>query len=147
MEGQHTADVEVGRIMSRPVVAIRSDCDLDVAVDTFLRTALRHLVVVDPDRTVAGILAVADVLAALGTTGPDRQVGAHANPVRRRVHPHDSVRRAAEVMLDELVDAVPVCNHDGRVVGLVTWADIVALVARRDLLGDGPQTLSSTDEP
>ena len=35
----------VSSIMSRPVVAIRSDCDLVVAVDTLVCRSVRHLVV------------------------------------------------------------------------------------------------------
>ena len=44
----------VSTVMSSRVVAIRSDCDLSVAVDTFLGAAVRHLVVVDPDRPGSG---------------------------------------------------------------------------------------------
>lgn len=121
----------VASIMSPRVVAIRSDCDLTVAIDTFLRSALSHLVVVDPDRTVVGMLSAERALAGLGTTR--RFVGDHAFAVVGRVRPDDDIRRAAEVMLDELVDAVPVSDRSGRVVGVVTWSDIVAHVAGRQL--------------
>ena len=126
--------VAVSEIMSRRIVAIRSECDLRVAVDTFLRTALRHLVVVDEDRTCLGIVSSEQVLAALGTRG-SREVGDQVASPGLRVHQDAPVRRAAELMIDELVDALPVADDDGRVVGIVTWSDIVRLVARRDLLG------------
>jgi acetoin utilization protein AcuB len=38
--------------------------------------------------------------------------------------------------VDALVDALPVVNDIGRMVGIVSWSDIVAMVARRDLLAD-----------
>lgn len=124
----------VASIMSRRVVAIRSDCELSVAVDTFLRSALHHLVVVDPDRTVRGIISAEQVLAALGRTGPPlRLVGEQALTSVPPVHPDDDIRRAAERMLDELVDVVPVAEADGRMVGVVTWRDVVAYATGRSL--------------
>ena len=93
----------VSTVMSRRVVAILSDCDLTVAVDTLL----------SPGR--GGDLV-------------------RAEPAR--VHPDDDLPRAAEVMLDALVDAILAADETGRVVGIVTWTDLVAHVAGRHL-GDG----------
>lgn len=123
----------VAEIMSRHVVAIRSDCDLMVAVDTFLRTALRHLAVVDEHGACVGMLSSEQTLAALATTGRrPRLVADHLPPGRPRLHQGASVRRAAQVMSLELVDALPVVDDADRVVGVVTWSDIVALVAAPD---------------
>ncbi len=136
MEQATSREISVRDIMSRRIVAIRSDCDLRVAVDTLLRTALRHLVVVDPDRTCLGIITAEQVLAGLGSRR--RQVGDHVRDGGLRVHLAEPVRRAAEVMVNGLVDALPVVDDDGHVVGIVTWSDIVAMVARRDLLSGDP---------
>jgi acetoin utilization protein AcuB len=126
----------VSTIMSRRVVAIVSDCDLTVAVDTFLNAGVRHLVVVDPDRTVRGLLSVNQVLAALGLPGWPGRVGDQVLAQPARVRPDDDLQRAAGVMLDALVDAIVVADDSGRVVGIVTWADLVAHVAGRHL-GEG----------
>jgi CBS domain-containing protein len=128
-----TEEVLVADIMSRRIVAIRSDAELSVALDTFLRTALRHLVVVDPDRTCRGLLSAEQLLAVLGTTGRRRRVADHVLPNQPCVHLRAPVRDAAELMVVELVDALPVVDDDGRVVGVVTWGDIVAMVAGHHL--------------
>jgi CBS domain-containing protein len=123
-------EVPVSEIMSHRVVAIRSDCDLTVAVDTFLRTALRHLVVVDPDLACRGILSAEQAMAALDLSGRrPRLVRDHLPARQPRLHRDASVRRAAEAMVLELVDALPVVDDAGEVVGIVTWSDIVGLVA------------------
>jgi predicted transcriptional regulator len=119
--------------MSTRIVAIRSDCDLRVAVDTFLRTALRHLIVVDEKRSCLGVINSEQVLTALNASGGHR-VGDRVTGQGLRVHRDASIRRAAQLMVDELVDALPVVDDTGHVVGIVTWSDIVRLVARRDLL-------------
>lgn len=123
----------VSTIMSRRLIAVVSDCDLTVAVDTFLASGVRHLVVVDPDRTVRGLLSVDHVLAAFGMPGWPGRVGDQVSGEPARVRPDDDLQRAAEVMLDALVDAIVVADDSGRVVGLVTWADLVAHIAGRHL--------------
>ena len=123
-------DATVADIMSRRIVAIRSDCDLHVAVQTFLRTALRHLVVVDRERAVLGILTVEQTMTALASSiSSVRLVGDHVPSPGARVRVSDSVRDAASVMLTSQVDALPVVDDDGRVVGVVTWSDILTSVA------------------
>jgi CBS domain-containing protein len=52
----------------------------------------------------------------------DLEAGVH-------VHPGDDLRTAAAAMLDGLVAVVLVSEDAGRVVGVLTWADIVAQVA------------------
>ena len=124
----------VEAIMTSRLVAIRSDAELMVAVDTFLRHGRRHLLVVDPDRSCRGLVSAEHVLAALATAGPGRRtVGAHVPLGPPRVHRSAPVREAAQVMLNELVDALPVVDDHGRVVGVVTWTDILAMVAGRHL--------------
>lgn len=133
----------VSTVMSRRVVAISADCDLTIAVDTFLSSGVRHLVVVDPDRHVVGLLSVEQVLAAMGMPGWPGRVGDQILSEPARVHPDDDLPRAAEVMLDALVDAIVVADETGRVVGVVTWADIVAHVAGRHLRNGGRQAAPS----
>ncbi len=134
-----TPDVAAGEplvadIMSRRLVAVRSDADLMVAVDVFLRHPVRHLLVVDADRSFRGLISAEHVLAAIATIGrKSPSVGAHVGSRHPRVRRDATVREAAEVMLAELVDALPVVDTDGRVVGLLTWTDIVALVAGHHL--------------
>src|SRR3954469_20002144 len=103
----------VATIMSPRVVAIHADCDLSVAVDTFLRFPIRHLVVVDADRSVRGILTSEQVMVAMGTSGP-RRVGDQALTPARGVCRDDDIADAAELMLQEVADAVLVTDGTGR---------------------------------
>jgi len=139
------AEPLVQDIMSSRLVAIRSDAELMVAVDTFVRQGRRHLLVVDADRSCRGLVSAEHVLAALATAGPGRHtIGAHVPPGPPRVHRGAPVREAAQVMLNELVDALPVVDDHGRVVGVVTWTDILAMVAGRHL---GPRPGPARSDP
>lgn len=132
MSAPERADL-VGSVMSRRVVGIRADCTLAVAADTFARTGLRHLVVVDAERRVRGLLTAERVLTALGITGRAGRVDDQVDAVEVSVGPADDIRLAASLMLDALVDAVLVTEPSGRVVGLLTWADVVTHVTGREL--------------
>lgn len=46
--------------------------------------------------------------------------------------PHVSVSRVAAIMHVEAVDAVPVVDRAGKVLGLVSTADLVRLLAGQD---------------
>jgi CBS domain-containing protein len=46
--------------------------------------------------------------------------------------PEASMHTAASVMMSYRVDAVGVLEPDGRLVGVLTWSDIVAMVAERE---------------
>ena len=139
------AEPLVQDIMTSRLVAIRSDAELTVAVDTFLRHGRRHLLVVDPDRRCRGLVSAEHVLAALAMAGPRRRtIGDHVAPGPPRVQRTAPVREAAQVMLNELVDALPVVDDHGRVVGVVTWTDILAMVAGRHL---GPRPGPARSDP
>jgi CBS-domain-containing membrane protein len=45
--------------------------------------------------------------------------------------PEDELARATEVMLEAMVESVPVVDAAGRVVGVITWSDVVARATGR----------------
>jgi len=118
-------------VMSSTVVAVRGGSRLSEAVDTFVRTGLRHLVVVDATGRSAGILSQETV-----TTAWLAPASRHVSRVHEMVsHPDTSVhadttvQEVAGLMRDSGLDAVPVVGHDGRLIGVVTRTDLVRLLA------------------
>lgn len=114
------------------MVAVCADCHLSVAVDRFAGTGLHHLVVVDRDGRAAGLLTHERVAAALARAAP---APSDSGPRRRRgggvvLAPLASARQAARLMLDQNVRALPVVRGDGVLVGVLSWTDLVALLAR-----------------
>jgi CBS domain-containing protein len=45
------------------------------------------------------------------------------------VHPDDSVQNAATIMFERRINAIPVVDHDERLVGVISRADIVQMIA------------------
>jgi CBS domain-containing protein len=126
----------VRAVMSSMVVALQSSSRLGVAVDTFVTTGLRHLAVVDPEGRSVGILS--QERASTAWLDP---VTRHASCVREimgdpntTVHADTTVQQVARLMSDTGLDAVPVVQPDGRLIGVVTRTDLVGLLAGRPRL-------------
>jgi CBS domain-containing membrane protein len=117
------ADLTCGEIMSRDVITVERDADPDVARRLLLDSGVRLLPVLDDEgRPVGGVglreLArpghtVADVMSPALTTGP-------SDPATELVGPLTDGRRHAAMVIDD----------DGRLIGLVAQADLLAALAR-----------------
>jgi acetoin utilization protein AcuB len=121
-------------VMSAPVSTLRDQDPAWQALVRFAETGFRHLVVLDDDGRLVGVLDDRRVLSQwpLDAMSMHRQmVGQlvwplHGGPDRPpRLHPDQPVAAAAALMLRFAIDALPVVDDDGAVVGIVTGSDLV----------------------
>lgn len=124
--------VRVADLMTREVLAVRSDCTLTAAMNAVLGSRHRHVVVVDPNGVLVGILHTTVVATAMMTrlASPRATIGtlvAGGDPPT--ISPFATIHVAASVMLDLEIDALGVVDADGTLVGLLTWSDIGRMVA------------------
>lgn len=123
--GQLTA----GAIMSRSVVTVSRDATLWTAWGMLHGSDVRHLVVVDDYRRPVGILD--ERLVALewpaGPMAPHRQRvrGLLHGQVAPRVPTGADLASVARTMLTAGVDALPVTDRTGRLIGLVTTVQVL----------------------
>jgi len=130
-----TRNACVHDFMSAPLVIVRDYDTIWHAVDRFVQTGLHHLVVLDPEDALVGVLDDRGVLAewpldaaglhhrTIGELLRSQEIaGAGGVP---RTHPAVSVRQAGLLMLDLRVDALAVVDDLGRVVGILTSTDLV----------------------
>ena len=129
--GQHAV---VSDLMSRPVLTVEVGETLWDAWQLLFVSGLRHLVVLDEDGTSLGVLSDRNILAEVPATAEHlsgRRVGDVLAMVPLvSVHPADSPLTAARVMTSNAVEALPVLDSDGRLVGVVTESDIVHWLVR-----------------
>lgn len=103
------------------------------AWDRLRTSGNRHLVLVDDHRRPVGVLDE----RALAVEWPAGPMAARRTPVhtllrgtaRPRVHGGTTLAAVARIMLGSRVDAVPVVDGDGRLLGLVTLWHFAGLVA------------------
>jgi CBS domain-containing protein len=124
----------VADVMASPPVVVRTYDTLWRAMDRFTATGLRHLVVLDEADAVVGVLDdrlvaaewVGDALRMHRTT-----IGQVLLADRDRaasIHRDTPVHQAAQALLRQRADALPVIGDDGRVAGLVTAVDLLRAV-------------------
>lgn len=122
-------------LMSSPPVVVSPSTTVWDAWQRMSSCGVRHLVVCSDDQVV-GVIDDRAVFAQwpMGPLAVRRT--RVVDLMRRRIScvlPETDVRRVADVMIVDAVDAVPVVLDDGTVVGVVTTSDLVAAVATRGL--------------
>ena len=138
------AVLRVGELMTRPAICVSSETSLGEARQLMKQHAFRRLPVVDEGKLV-GILTLEDVRGAwpseittLNRFEQDyliRQVKVERVMNREviTVAPEARLVKAARLMIDHKIGALPVVSRQGQVIGIVTESDIFrALVALMD---------------
>lgn len=124
---------DVSSIMRRPVKAARIDDGLDRAIGTMVEHDIRHLPVIDASHRVVGLLTDRDVRAAVGdpleALEADRALDLTVEDVMNRspliIASDASLVDLAACFLDERVGALPVVDEDERLVGIVSYVDLL----------------------
>jgi CBS domain-containing protein len=131
--GVNGARRRVTAIMSSPVQCVRASTTLGVALQTMVRSAVRHLAIVDDNSRFIGILsdrAIAAAWAADPSCLARVEVSAAMESGPAIVGPGAHVLDAARAMRAIGTDAVAVVDPAGVVVGIVTGSDMIAQLAR-----------------
>ena len=145
--------VRVGDVMTRDVVSVTPDTPLKDVAAAIVERGISGLPVCDADGAVVGVLSEADLLVKQGGS-PERSGGLFAWLVETASAPDlaklrartageamtapaitvetaSPVSEAARTMVSLGVNRLPVVE-DGRLVGIVTRADLVRLFTRSD---------------
>ncbi|MDB4991260.1 MAG: hypothetical protein JWN04_6438 [Myxococcaceae bacterium] len=134
-----SAGLKVSEIMTRDVITLFEEDNLERVNQELGVFRFRHLPVVDEGRVV-GILSQQDLLRATFANGDGNGTGHRAREARfleqtfvrdvmhtdvMTVRPEEAVGEAARRMLQNGFGVLPVVDADGMLVGIVTENDIV----------------------
>lgn len=152
----------VRQVMETSLVTVRPETPIAQVIDTMLTASFRALPVVDAQGRLVGMIGTRDLLtagvlpvrrgiaraaqalddqtaqtlsASLEQARQRPQVAANVlNPHVRSLRPEQSVREAAQVMLETGLRALPVVESDGRLLGMLTRADLLQVVVTSPLM-------------
>jgi len=131
------AGMQVGQVMSAPVVTVPTALPLDVLVDDyFLRRRFKGFPVEEGGRIV-GLVSLGDVKAVPREHWPETAVGQvmQTDVLEHCVSPKDEVGAALAAMVEHGLGRIPVCLHD-QPIGMISRRDIMELFRiRTDLVG------------
>jgi CBS-domain-containing membrane protein len=142
LAAQRSRPLTARDVMSAPVVTATPATSPWAAWSSMVTFGIRHLVVTVDDRCV-GLLDDREVFAQwpMGPLALRRtRVGTMMRDRVAAVLPDTDLRAIARVMTEDRVDAVPVVDDRGALLGLVTAGDIVAAVAAHGVTSaEGPE--------
>ena len=137
-------------VMTRRVVAVREDASFKEMADMMRRRRVSGFPVLDRRDRVVGVVSEADLLVkeavqAAGTSlvaalrhvrEEDKANGVTAADLMSRpaitIGPDASVAEAARIMYDRRVKRLPVVNAAGKLVGVISRADVLTVFGRAD---------------
>jgi CBS-domain-containing membrane protein len=140
-------------VMTAHVIAVRKDATFKQMVERMREQRVSAFPVVDDDLTVIGVVSEADLLAKSALdAGDDGMPGMISGMLARReqeraagltaadlmtepaltVQPDDPVVYAARLMYARRVKRLPVTDEAGRLVGIISRADVLAVYSRPD---------------
>jgi acetoin utilization protein AcuB len=132
----------LSRLATREVATVKPTDDLVDALACMSAAGIRHLPVVDGEGRIVGMLSDRDVRAAVGSPAVALDHAAArarvsalkvADAMARApvtVGPDASFVDVARCLADHRVGAVPVVTAEGKVVGIVSYVDVLNAIAK-----------------
>jgi len=123
--------ISVADFMTKDLVTVREADDVALAESLLRLGGIRHLPVVQEGRLV-GLLTQRDVLRSGQSGRPAARTLLVSEIMTRElttVRPAMALSQAARLMLERKFGCLPVCDEQGRLVGIVTEADFVRFAA------------------
>jgi CBS domain-containing protein len=113
-------------IMSPNPLTLRTDTSVHEAAQLLSEHRISGAPVISADGSIAGIISEYDLIARIGSTVGDVMT-------RAVVHVQDTmpIDRVRAVLVTQRLKRVPVVDRDGRLVGLISRADLVRELAYR----------------
>lgn len=137
--------IPVSDVMTREVVAVKKDADIHEVSRLLSENRISGLPVTDDENRVIGVVTEADVLSMagmrsghtfkdiirhiLGEPLPEQKAGGRVEDVMTSpaitTRPHTDIREVAKVLDDKRIKRLPVVDEEGRLIGIISRADIV----------------------
>jgi CBS domain-containing protein len=140
-------------VMTSPVLSVRQDTPFEEIAAALRRHRVSAFPVLDEDGQVIGVVSESDLLAKLALGIGDEGMPGMITGILRwqqlqkahavtaadlmtspayTVYPADTVEQAARIMYLRNVKRLPVVDADGRLAGIVSRADVLAVFGRGD---------------
>jgi CBS domain-containing protein len=113
--------------MTHDIMTMLPNQSFAEVVGMMANQSIRHMLVVDSDERLHGVISDRDVLRALSRT-PDwskKNVSEIMTRDSITTTPDGAISAAVRVMLDKRINCLPVIAADGRVCGILTSTDLL----------------------
>ncbi|ATG72647.1 CBS domain-containing protein [Zobellella denitrificans] len=128
--------MQVQDIMTRRIATVHQDDRLEMVRAIFDQAPFRHLLVVDDEDRLCGVITHADMYRALSPyLATDAELERDRDTLQRRAHqvmsrnpvtiaPETGLDTAAALLLEHQISCLPVVAED-RLQGVISWKDLL----------------------
>ena len=119
--------LRVAEVMTSDTMTMEPNQSFAEVVGLMANQSFRHVLVVDSDRHLHGVISDRDVLRALSRTGDWSKKSISEIMTRDSITttPDSAISVAARAMLEKRINCLPVIGADGRVCGILTTTDLL----------------------
>jgi CBS domain-containing protein len=118
----------IGDIMTTGLKSVSPDTSVEEAIKLFDECLFRHVVVLDANGRLAGVVSDRDVLrqAANGSSSRALKVKELMTRDVATATPHMGIKTAIDIVVFKKINCLPVLDGGGQVCGIITTADLLA---------------------
>jgi acetoin utilization protein AcuB len=133
--------MKIAKLMTKKLITLYLDDDLNKARALFNEHKIHHILILNDDDTLAGIITDRDLFMHLSpTVGTSKESHKDVSLLQKKIHQimaRDLVVASAEFSLHEAVllfhdnhiSCLPIIDQYNKVVGIITWRDILKVIA------------------
>lgn len=128
-------DIFIGRIMSTSLRTVTPDALVEDAAQLMLEDDIGSVIVTDDAGRLEGILTTTDFVRIVAERKPkDRTpVSTYMSQDLTTVTAQDSIRDAADVMVENGFHHLPVVDEEEGVIGIVTTSDLAMYISHEEV--------------
>ena len=130
----------LGDIMTAPIITVDMDDRLEAVKEIFDTQGFHHLLVVDENRKLCGIVSDRVLLRALSPVGSAAETARDPATLNERVHqimtrhpitlrPASTTAEAVNLVLAHRISCIPIVDDMFKPVGIVSWRDLLRSLA------------------
>ena len=131
----------IAKLMSKNLITLYLDDDLNKAKALFNQHPIHHILILDDEDKLAGVITDRDLFMHLSpTVGTNKESHKDVSLLQRKIHQimtrelvvatsKQSVHEAVLLFHDKHVSCLPVVNSDNKPIGIITWRDILKVIA------------------
>ena len=133
--------MKIESLMSTKLVTLHLDDDLSKAKDVFDTYNIHHILILDDENKLAGVITDRDLFKHLSpTVGTSKESPKDISLMQRKMHQimsrelisakkEQSLNEAVLLFHDNHISCLPVINEQGKAIGIITWRDILKVIA------------------
>ncbi len=131
----------ISKIMTTDLISLDLDSDLNDAKKIFESHNIHHIMVLDDDLVLAGLLTDRDLYKYLSPSiGTANETRLDSAMLRKKIHqvmerniitapPELSLTEAPYWFYKHHISCLPIVDENGRPIGIVSWRDIIKVLA------------------